>query len=92
MPNVFSPNQDGVNDRFLVFSENDVLYDMNIYDRWGNRVYEGLNLITNDTSMGWDGMSNNSNVAQGVYVYKVMILIDETAERLVIDGTITIVR
>jgi gliding motility-associated-like protein len=92
IPNVFTPNQDGLNDVFLIFSESDINYDLWIYDRWGNRVFEGLDLITNDTSTGWDGTFNSSQVSQGVYAYKALLQIEEGEEPVLISGTITIAR
>ena len=43
IPNAFSPNDDGVNDLFLPFNAVDEVssYSMEIFDRWGNLVYQG---------------------------------------------------
>lgn len=70
IPNVFTPNGDGLNDVFLPkgvgIDENN--YKMLIYDRWGELVYQSNNLY-----IGWDGsIKNKSNSAtQDVYVYKI---------------------
>lgn len=92
IPNTFTPNDDGLNDRFVVFSETDISYDLSIYDRWGNRVYEVFDLTTNDTSTGWDGSFNNVNVTQGVYAYKALLYIEEDEEAVIRTGTITVLR
>lgn len=60
-PNVFSPNQDGKNDLFIIdglqgFPGSDLF----VYNRWGGLVYEGLNYQNN-----WDG----GEVADGTYYW-----------------------
>ena len=68
-PNVFSPNNDGTNDFFNIFTnlaaEQTEL--LRVYDRWGELVYEGENVPLNDDREGWDGMINNQKASQGVY-------------------------
>ncbi|MFC2096640.1 gliding motility-associated C-terminal domain-containing protein, partial [Bacteroidota bacterium] len=68
LPNVFSPNGDGVNDVYV--ADNPLEYvkdvDMRIFNRWGELVYQ-----TNNPLIEWDGKEKNSNkiVASGVYYY-----------------------
>ncbi len=69
IPNTFSPNGDGVNDIFNMYSngistEN---FEMLIFDRWGNRIFTSRSL-----SEGWNGAVNNRGevVQEDVYVYK----------------------
>ncbi|MCX6231641.1 MAG: gliding motility-associated C-terminal domain-containing protein, partial [Bacteroidetes bacterium] len=64
IPNGFSPNNDNKNDVFYVRSE--ILFDMDlqIFDRWGEKVFE-----TNATTFGWDGKFKGNNCQPGVYVY-----------------------
>jgi gliding motility-associated-like protein len=64
VPNVFSPNGDGINDVFQI--RNSGLKSMNclIYDRWGKKLYE----ITSPSG-SWDGKSGNSRMSDGVYYY-----------------------
>jgi gliding motility-associated-like protein len=66
VPNVFSPNQDGTNELFLIDTENIATIELIILNRWGNIMarIESLN-------GGWDGRSSNGNDAkEGVYFYK----------------------
>lgn len=60
-------------------------YEMQVYDRWGNKLYDKRNLKINDSSMGWspDGRYN-----PGVYVY--MITYEDNGEKKVIVGDITV--
>jgi gliding motility-associated-like protein len=65
--NVFSPNNDNVNDYFC--SSNELIispdnYELKIYDRWGNLVFK-----SNDQGMCWDGTINGIACELGVYTY-----------------------
>ncbi|MFK7773450.1 MAG: gliding motility-associated C-terminal domain-containing protein [Saprospiraceae bacterium] len=63
-PNVFSPNGDGRNDILKVESVVvDEVYFV-IYNRWGEKVYEG-----NSVNSGWDGTHNGEEVSNDVYGY-----------------------
>lgn len=61
LPNVFSPNGDGVNDIFMEHMEVDFI----IINRWGQKLYEGRD--------GWDGTYNGEPVAAGTYFYIVTL-------------------
>lgn len=93
IPNIFSPNGDGENDVFYIKSDNSVgvIKSMNIFDRWGEQVFGGVNLRTNDQSSGWDGRLNGNYVLPGVYVYDIIILTVENKE-LQYSGDITVLR
>ena len=61
MPNVFTPNSDGINDIFVpIISKGIVSMNTIIYNRWGNKIYE-----TNDLLVEWDGQ----DVSDGVYFW-----------------------
>jgi gliding motility-associated-like protein len=65
IPNVFSPNGDGVNDGFFINSTGLESLNCDIFNRWGQLVYKL-------TSIGqkWDGVLNNGNNAtDGTYFY-----------------------
>ncbi len=67
IPNVFSPNGDGVNDEFRVYVANEVqvlFFELNIFDRWGNHLTS-----FQTTEDFWDGKLNNSFMNPGVFVY-----------------------
>lgn len=71
IPNAFTPNDDGVNDRFNV-SGNDfvaLVETMRIFDRWGNQICSLENLDPGNPDDGWDGTANNQDLNPGVYVY-----------------------
>jgi len=67
LPNVFSPNGDGINDLYRPQRTSYVeRVEMTIFNRWGTQVY-----YTEDPDINWDGKVNNSDrlVSQGVYYY-----------------------
>jgi gliding motility-associated-like protein len=66
VPNVFSPNDDDVNDIFFLSHVNTTEIYIVILNRWGNVVFE-----TTDPDPKWDGTTPNGNkVTDGVYFYK----------------------
>jgi len=75
IPNVFSPNADGVNDFFSVSGNvaADQIQIMRIFNRWGALMYEGRNLPLNVASSGWDGQFKNEDMGPGVYVYYILV-------------------
>ena len=67
LPNVFTPNGDGINDYFQSSRYSTVEWvDMKIFNRWGTLVFK-----TEDPDIKWDGKRMNSNqiVSPGVYYY-----------------------
>ena len=76
IPNAFSPNRDGVNDRFQVFSNGDPdtrIQRYLIFDRWGELVYEANDFLPADQDQFWDGTFNDREMGTGVYVYHVEV-------------------
>lgn len=67
VPNVFTPNGDGVNDTYFInFSNPEFItqFSFEVFNRWGMRIYE-----TNDPTFQWDGTYGDNNVAEGTYFY-----------------------
>ncbi|GGI56778.1 gliding motility-associated C-terminal domain-containing protein [Winogradskyella haliclonae] len=69
--NLFSPNDDGANDTFIIKGIESFENNLKIYNRWGNIVFE-VNNYQND----WDGTSNagrvirrNQKLPAGTYFY-----------------------
>lgn len=68
IPNVFSPNGDGINDYFMprdFISQGLSSFKMEIFNRWGNLIFA----TTNTSGRGWDGNFNDTPQPQDVYVY-----------------------
>lgn len=75
IPNVFTPNGDGLNDYFGITTSAAVTVDIRLFNRWGNsivvREYESVPDVFEPI---WDGtMSNGSTAGEGVYFYRVTI-------------------
>ncbi len=66
VPNAFTPDGDGNNDTFNAKADNVIEYQMLIYNRWGDMIYES-NSIDND----WDGTFMGKEAQIDVYVYKI---------------------
>jgi gliding motility-associated-like protein len=66
VPNSFTPNKDGVNDVFRPYFTNITDIDVQIFDRWGLKIFEYQNL---DGS--WDGGYKGDMAQSDVYVYKI---------------------
>ncbi len=67
LPNVFTPNADGLNDLFIPYPYKFVeKIDMTIYNRWGSPVF-----TTNNPDINWNGIDSETNrpVSDGVYYY-----------------------
>jgi gliding motility-associated-like protein len=67
IPNIFTPNGDGVNDFWFIETDCVERFECIIVNRWGNPVFE-----TNNYLEQWDGRDQNNNpLTDGVYFYKV---------------------
>jgi len=66
LPNIFTPNGDGVNDRYHVLGTVGRLgnFSFGIFNRWGERVF-----YTQDRYAGWDGMYKGTPAPLGTYAY-----------------------
>ena len=83
IPNIFTPNNDGVNDIFYFTTTSVKELTCNIYDRWGLKIASFT--ATNDAINGWDGRTTSGLLApDGVYYY---IMKAETLNNKTIDQT-----
>lgn len=64
VPQVFTPNGDGMNDEFRVDYQSIAEFDCRVYNRWGKLVYEWT-----DPAKGWDGTINGRPAPEGAYYY-----------------------
>jgi gliding motility-associated-like protein len=69
IPDAFTPNGDGHNDRFTILGAIPVVRHLAIYDRWGVKVFEADNFAPADPNSGWDGTVGGNPAPVGVYVY-----------------------
>jgi gliding motility-associated-like protein len=93
IPNVFSPNGDGINDFFTIYpgTEGTMVNSMRIFTRWGEVVYFDEEFNPLIESEGWDGTFAGKEMNPGVYVYYVEI---EHPDGLIetLKGDITLIR
>jgi gliding motility-associated-like protein len=88
-PNVFSPNGDGANDCFRPFfpaGAEFVKFQFNIYDRWGDHIFE-----TSNPNECWNGESRGKGCASGVYVYIIEIN-TQYCGKTTLKGDVTLLR
>jgi len=71
-PTVFSPNGDGINDHFMIFTKPTGLKikQLAVYTYWGQKTYSMENFeVTNDNVFGWDGLFKGAVASPGTYVW-----------------------
>lgn len=93
IPNAFTPNGDGLNDIFMVYSRGGVarIKRMMVFDRWGELLFENSNGRPNFQGFGWDGSFRGKPMNTGVYVYMVEVeYLDGQVELL--KGDVTLMR
>ncbi|MBK9727723.1 MAG: gliding motility-associated C-terminal domain-containing protein [Saprospiraceae bacterium] len=94
VPNVFSPNGDNINDILWIHgSKEDVtrIHNFQIFDRWGNRVFETRNFQPNDQSKAWNGTFKDQKCNPGVYIYWAEVELIN-GQKWIIKGDITLIR
>ncbi len=71
IPNVFSPDNRGDNDRFTIYGGSGLvrIKTLQIFERWGNMVFERKDFSPNDPALGWDGNLDGRPLNAAVYVY-----------------------
>jgi gliding motility-associated-like protein len=93
IPNVFSPNGDGLNDFFIAFGGPAArrILQIKIFDRWGELVYDGRDLPLNEESLGWDGTFKGKVLNPAVFVYFAEIEFIDGA-KVIYEGGVTILK
>jgi len=66
VPNSFTPNGDGLNDIFLPKGGGTIEYHLEIFNRWGQRIFE-----SKDFNAGWDGTFNGHECKVETYAWKI---------------------
>ena len=71
IPNAFTPNEDGTNDVFMIYGGIGVseVRTFNVYDRWGERVWQAEGFQPDDPVYGWDGTFRGKKLNPSVFVY-----------------------
>jgi len=66
IPNAFTPNADGKNDKWYVRGNDILSIQVSVFDRWGQRVF-----YTDNIKTGWDGTFNGAKLDPSVFGYYV---------------------
>ena len=77
IPNIFSPNGDGINDIFSVLVKKEAIEKIEsfmIFSRWGEKILDHQNIPPNDPLSSWDGFIRGNSAPEGVYVYSVKVV------------------
>jgi gliding motility-associated-like protein len=94
IPNVFSPNRDGLNDYFTAFGPVPRLSSitrLQVFDRWGNLLFDGNELTPGAITEGWDGTVNGRPAPAGVYIYQLDVrFLDGVVQTF--SGDVTLLR
>ncbi len=87
IPNVISPNGDGVNDFFYIQSPDfGLIRSLRVYNRWGALVFESTDSPVDQRTAGWDGLVNGNTSSGSVYVWVAEIEFeDEEVEQFLGD-------
>jgi CHU_C Type IX secretion signal domain len=70
---------------------NSVVETFEVFNRWGQAVFQAHDAAPGDASAGWDGRVNGSYVLPGTYVYIVVIRL-ATGSRQMYKGTVEVIR
>ena len=92
-PNVFSPNNDGNNDLFILYNNGypEMADDLKIFDRSGELIYKSSHTEFNETKVGWDGTFNGDQCQPGVYVFMLEYTLMNGRTKT-LSGSITLIR
>lgn len=71
IPNVFSPNCDGVNDLYTLESNVPVSVNYSIVNRWGETMLAQTIQVGPGKTVLWDGISNGNAASEGTYFYSI---------------------
>ena len=85
IPNAFTPNGDGNNDIFMVYTEEGAtLMSFKVFNRWGEKMHDGL--------YPWDGMWKGKQAPGAVYVYEANIHLIDLNIDILRKGSVTLIR
>jgi gliding motility-associated-like protein len=93
IPNAFTPNGDGRNDRLYVLGGpvNSVVEYFAVFNRWGQAMFQVYDAAPGDANAGWDGRVHGAAAPSGVYVYVVRMRFADGSKKLY-KGTAMLIR
>jgi len=93
VPSAFSPNDDGVNDQFLIYSGPTVkrIRTFYVFDRWGELVHEYQDFDPKDPARGWNGKFEGQPMNPQVFVWFAEVEFEDGSTK-VLEGDVTLMR
>jgi gliding motility-associated-like protein len=93
IPSAFTPDNNGLNDRFTVYGGRDVVIvkSLRVFDRWGNQMFLAEDFPPNNTEYGWDGSFRGRSMDPATFVYIVEVVFSD-GEVITKQGAITLIR
>ncbi|RMG83120.1 MAG: hypothetical protein D6714_10280, partial [Bacteroidetes bacterium] len=93
VPNAFSPNGDGVNDRLTVYGGPAVRQILRfvVFDRWGAVMFSKTGLPSGNEMAGWDGETGHQAAAPGIYSWMAEVEYIDGAKE-VLSGDVMLIR
>lgn len=92
VPTGFTPNGDNRNDLLVVHGRpGTFINSFQVFDRWGEVVYEDAEYLVNETTRGWDGLVRDQPINGGVFVWQVEVLYEDGSTEL-LTGQTTLIR
>lgn len=87
VPTAFTPNSDGKNDVFKPgYGENVTRYTMDIYNRWGERIFS-----SNQLADGWNGRINGVLQPPGIFVWTIRYQVANDPVEFLLKGTVALI-
>ena len=92
VPTGFTPNDDDTNDVLMVHGRaGTMIRSFQVFDRWGEKMYEAYDFTINDQAMGWDGTFKDEIMPTGTYIWYLEVeYIDGVTETF--KGSTTLIR
>ncbi|MBK9108877.1 MAG: gliding motility-associated C-terminal domain-containing protein [Saprospiraceae bacterium] len=91
-PNVFSPNGDNINDYFYLTGDPDITIELlQIYDRWGELLFESKTSMINQATTGWDGSFKSKKLNPGVFLFVADVLYPDGSNQI-LKGDLSLIR
>lgn len=91
LPNVFTPNNDGINDIFVVSGPNLSAVRITVFDRWGGIVHDDAVIPNKNLFELWDGTNGNKILGEGNYVFR-LDLTYVNGKQTTETGTVSLLR
>lgn len=93
-PTAFSPNGDGRNDRFTIYSDNgsgEIIERMQVFDRWGGLIFEATEVPLSRERFGWGGDRLGEPMNAGYYAFYALVRYPNGFRR-VVKGEVQLIR